>query len=83
MMQKYLFTIGYAIDLPDIQKQIEMNHLRILSLESLKFEYNVKTFRIAHELIKRGFNPEEIKFINKKGEYERNLLNITLINLIQ
>lgn len=82
MMQKYLFTIGYAIDIPDIQKQIEMNHFRILSLESSKFEYNVKTFRIAHEIIKKGFKPEEIKFINKKEEHERNLLNITLINSI-
>jgi hypothetical protein len=48
----------------------------------LKFDYNVKTFNIAHEIIKKGFRVGGIKFTDKKGEYERNLLNIMLINSI-
>ncbi len=82
-MQKPLkFTIGYGADINDIQRQIENRNFRVLNLESLKFDHNVKTYRIAHEIIKKGFKVGGIKFIDKKEEYEKNLLNIMLINSI-
>lgn len=82
-MQKSLnFKIDYNIEIEEIKDRIENRNFGILILESVKFDYNIKTFRIAHELIKKGFKVGGIKFINKKEEYEKNLLNIMLINSI-
>jgi len=48
-------------------------------LESSKFKYNVKTYRIAQELIKNGFKVIRTKYENKKEQDEKNLLEITMI----
>ncbi len=74
------FQIGHSMDTEDIYNQIKNNAFIILNLESLGFNYNIKTFRIGHEFIENGFKPVEIKFMDKKKEDEKNLLKITLIS---
>ncbi|CEG12215.1 hypothetical protein MSIBF_A2020037 [groundwater metagenome] len=68
------------ITILNICSQIRNNAFIILNLESLGFNYNIKTFRIGHEFIEKGFKPGEIKFMDKKKEDEKNLLRITLIS---
>ncbi len=74
------FQIGHSMDTEDIYNQIKNNAFIILNLESLEFNYNIKTFRIGHEFIEKGLKPGEIKFMDKKKEDEKNLLKITLIS---
>ncbi len=54
------------MDTEDIYNQIKNNAFIILNLESLGFNYNIKTFRIGHEFIEKGFKPREIKFMDKR-----------------
>ena len=66
--------IGYSIEVKDILTKIENERFQILELESLKFDHNTKTCRITEELIKKGFNPVNVKYSDRKENYEKNLL---------
>jgi len=70
--------IGYSIEVKDILSKIENERFEILQLESLKFDYNTKTCRITQELIKKGFNPVNVKYSERKENYEKNLLKFML-----
>lgn len=72
--------IGYDIEVKDILTKIENEKFEILELESLKFDYNVKTCRIVQELIKKGFNPVNVRYVNRKEKYEKTLLQFMLTN---
>ena len=68
--------IGYHIGVKDILAKTENERFEILQLESLKFEYNTQTCRIVQELIKKGFKQVNVKGINRKENYEQNLLQL-------
>ncbi len=70
--------IEYSIETKDILVKIENERFEILELESLKFDDNTKTSRITQELIKKRFNPVNVKYGERKENYEKNLLKIML-----
>jgi len=70
--------IGYHIGVKDILAKTENERFEILQLESLKFEYNTQICRIVRELIKKGFKQVNVKGINRKENYEQNLLQFML-----
>jgi len=70
--------IGHSIEVKDILTRIKNERFEILELESLKFDHNTKTCRITQELIKKGFNPVNVKYSERKENYENNLLQFML-----
>ncbi len=65
--------IGHSIKVKDILTRIENERFEILQLESLKCDYNTKTCRIMQELIKKGSNPVNVKYGEKKKNMKKSM----------
>ena len=65
--------IGHSIETKDILTKTENERFEIFELESLKFECNTKTCRIMQELIKKGYNPVNVKYGEKKKNMKKSM----------
>lgn len=71
-------TINHSRDIDFVKEKINLKRPSIVILKSLKDRYNIKTYRIANEMLNYGWEIRKIKHTKKKDPLKRNVVRIIL-----
>jgi len=71
-------TIDYNRDIDFVNEKINLKRPSIVILKSSKDKYNVKTYRIAEEMLNYGWKIINITHTKKKDISKRNVIKIML-----